>query len=72
MSSFECTEIHAIINFYHDLGKTPTQTLKMITEINRNTSVTLIFKWHRWFSYGQTVLKKTRGEEESVNVAMRR
>ena len=49
-----------IIKFYEDLGKTPTQTLKMIeqTKGEHLVSRALVFKWHRRFADDQNSLKE--------------
>ena len=63
MSSSDRLEIRAIIKFCHDLGKTPTQTLKMIEQTKRERSVSraLVFKWHRRFADGQDSLEEQEG-----------
>ena len=49
-----------IIKFYEDLGKTPTQTLKMIEQTIREHLVSraLVFKWHRRFADDQNSLEE--------------
>ena len=44
-----------IIKFCADLGKTPTETLKLLRTTRRNISVSraLVFKWHRRFKDGR-------------------
>ena len=55
MSPSDRVKIRVIIKFYHNLGKTPTQTLKMIEQTKREYLVSrvLVFKWHRRFDVGQ-------------------
>ena len=52
-----------IIKFYQDLGKTPTQTLKMIEQTKREHLVSraLVFKWHCRFADGQNSLEEQEG-----------
>ena len=63
MSSSDRLEIRAIIKFCHDLGNTPTQTLKMIEQTKRERLVSraLVFKWHRRFANGQDSLEEQDG-----------
>ena len=51
-------EICVIIKFCHDLGKMPTQALKMIEQTKRDhlVSRSLVFKWHRRFAVSQDSL----------------
>ena len=55
MSSSDRLEIRVITKFNQDLGKTPTQTLKMIDQTKREQLVSraLVIKWHRRFADGQ-------------------
>ena len=52
-----------IITFYQDLGKTPTQTMKMIeqTKGEHLVSRALVFKLHRRFTDGQNSLEEQEG-----------
>ena len=52
-----------IIKFYQDLGKTPTQTLKMVAQTKREHLVSraLVFKWHSRFADDQNSLEKQEG-----------
>lgn len=63
MMSSERHEIRTIIKFCHDLGKTPTETLKMIDSTQRKHSVSraLVFKWHQRFSNGQESVEDGTG-----------
>ena len=63
MSSSDRLGICVIIKFYQDLGKTPTQTLKMIEQTKREHLVSraLVFKWHRRFTDGQSSLEEQEG-----------
>ena len=63
MSSSDRLEISVMIKFCHDLGKTPTQTLKMIQQMKREPLVSeaLVFKWHRRFADGQDSLEEQEG-----------
>ena len=63
MSSSDRLEIRVIIKFCHDIGKTPTQTLKKIEQTKREHLVSriLVFKWHRRFADGQDSLKEQEG-----------
>ena len=64
-------ETHAIIKFCVDLGKTPTETIKMMKDANRSSNVSrsLVFKWHKRFSEGRESLKDDtgRGRKRIVN-----
>ena len=55
MSSSDQLEIRVIIKFCYDLGKTQTQTLKMIEQTKTEPLVSreLVFKWHRRFADSQ-------------------
>ena len=63
MSSSDRLEIRVIIKFNQYLGKTPTQTLKMIDQTKREQIVSraLAFKWHRRFADGQNSLEEQDG-----------
>ena len=63
MSSSDRLEVRVIIKFNQDLGKTPTQTLKMIDQTKRGQLVSraLEFKWHRRFADGQSSLEEQDG-----------
>ena len=63
MSPSDRLEIRVIIEFCHDLGKTPTQTLKMIEQTRREhlVSKALVFKRHRRFSVAQDSLEEQEG-----------
>ena len=56
-------EIRVIIKFCHDLGKSQTQTLKMIEQMKREHLVSraLVFKWQCRFSDGQDSLEEQEG-----------
>ena len=64
-------ETRAIIKFCVDLGKTPTETMKMLKDANRSSNVSrsLVFKWHKRFSEGRESLKDDtgRGRKRIVN-----
>ena len=64
-------ETRAIIKFCVDLGKTPTETMKMMKDANRSSNVSrsLVFKWHKRFSEGRESLKDDtgRGRKRIVN-----
>lgn len=61
-----------IIKFREDLGKLPPQTLKVIKEENRSSSLSrpLVFKSQKWFSEGRESLIDDygRGRKPFVNV----
>jgi predicted transcriptional regulator len=59
MTSHERMEIRANIKFCADLGKTPTETYKLLQQTKRESSVSraLVFKWHKRFSDGRTDIK---------------
>ena len=63
MTPSDRLEIRVIIKFSQDLGKTPTQTLKMIEQTKRENLVSraLVFKWHRRFAVGQDSLEEQEG-----------
>ena len=52
-----------IIKFCYDLGKTPTQTLKMIEQTKREPFLSreLVFKWHCIFADSQDSLEGQEG-----------
>ena len=52
-----------IVKFCRDLGKTPTQTLKMFEQMKREhlESRALVFKWHRRFADGHDSLEEQGG-----------
>lgn len=56
-------ELRAIIKFCTDLGKSPTDTLKLIKQANRKSAVgrSFVFKWHRRFTNGQVSLEEEEG-----------
>ena len=64
-------ETRAIIKFCVDLGKTPTETMKMMKDANRSSNVSrsLVFKWHKRFPEGRESLKDGtgRGRKRIVN-----
>ena len=71
MSSSDRLEICVIIKFCYDLGKTPTQTLKIIEQTKREPLVSreLVFKWHRRFADSQDNLEEQEdraGKKETV------
>ena len=63
MSPSDRLEIRVIIKFCHDLGKTPTQTLKIIEQTKREHLVSraLVFKSHRRFAVAQDSLEELEG-----------
>ena len=63
MSLSDRLGICVVIKFYQDLRKTPTQTVKMIWQTEREHLVSraLVFKWHRRFADGQNSLEKREG-----------
>lgn len=71
MMSQEKLETRAIIKFCKDLGKTPTDTCKMLQKSRGKTSVSraLVFKWHKRFSEGrESIQDDTRsGRKLHVN-----
>ena len=64
-------ETRAIIKFCVDLGKTPTETMKMMKNANRSSNISrsLVFKWHKRFSEGRESLKDDtgRGRKRIIN-----
>ena len=62
MSPSDRLEIR-VIKFCHDLGKTPTQMLKMIEQTKREHLVSraLVFKWHHRLAVGQDSLLEQEG-----------
>ena len=73
MSPSDLLEIRVIIKFCHDLGKTPTQTLKMIEQTKREhlKSISLVFKWHRRFADGQDSLEEQEGRAGKKETVLR-
>lgn len=63
MTSADRMEIRTIIKFCSDLGKTPTETLKMMHTTTRHKDVkrALVFKWHKRFSDGRSSIDDDRG-----------
>ena len=63
MSPSDWLGIRVIIKVYQDLGKTPTQMLKMIEQTKREHLVSraLVFKWHRRFADGQNSQEEQEG-----------
>ena len=63
MSLSDRLEILVIIKFCHDLGKTPTQKLKMIEQTKREHLVSrgLAFKWYLTFADGRDSLEEHEG-----------
>ena len=71
MSSSDRLGICMIIKFYQDLGKTSTQTLKMIDQTKREPLVSraFVFKWHCRFTDGHNSLEEQEdraGKKETV------
>ena len=73
MSPSDRLEIRVIIKFCHDLGITPTQTLKMIEQMKREHLVSraLVFKWHRRFAVGQDSLEEQEGRASKKDTLWR-
>ena len=73
MSSSDRLEICVIIKFCYDLGKTPTQTLKMIEQMKREPLVSreLVFKWHRRFADSQDSLEEQEGHAGKKETVLR-
>ena len=73
MSSSDRLEIRVIIKICHDLGKTPTQTLKMIaqTKWEHSVSRTLVVKWHRRFADGQDSQEEQEGHARKKETVWR-
>ncbi|XP_052775779.1 protein GVQW3-like [Mya arenaria] len=63
MASSDRIEARAVITFCSELGKTPTQTYKMIqtTSVKNSVSRSLVFEWHRRFRDGRESLKDDEG-----------
>ena len=63
MSSSDLLQILVIIKFCYDLGKTPTQKLKMIEQTKREHLVSRapVFKWYHTFAYGRDSLEEHEG-----------
>ena len=63
VSSSDRLEILVFIKFFHDLGKTPTQKLKMIEQTKREHLVSraLVFKWYHTFADGRDSLEEHEG-----------
>ena len=63
MSPSDRLGISVIIKFYQDLGKMPTQTLKIIQQTKREhlVSTALVSKWHCRFADGQNSLEEQKG-----------
>ncbi|XP_052778899.1 protein GVQW3-like [Mya arenaria] len=75
MASSDRIEAQAVIKFCSELGKTPTQTYKMIqTTSVKNTGVSrsLVFEWHRRFCDGRESLKDDvgRGRKRKYGVTL--
>ena len=73
MSPSDRLEIRVIVKFCHDLGKTPTQTLKMIEQLKMEHLVSraLVFKWHRRFADGQDSLEEQEGRAGKKEIVCR-
>ncbi|XP_052767844.1 protein GVQW3-like [Mya arenaria] len=63
MSSQEHLEIRANIKFYKEIGKTPSETYKLLklTRVDYCVCRALVFKWHRRFSDGRQSLEDDAG-----------
>ena len=73
MSSSDQLEILVIIKFCHDLGKSPTQKLKMIEQTKREhlVSRTLVFKWYHTFADGRDSLEEHEGRARKKETVWR-
>ena len=73
MLSSDQLEIHAFIKFCHNIGKTPTQTLKMIEQTKREPLVnrTLVLKWQRRFADGKDSLEEQEGRAGKKEIVWR-
>ena len=60
MASTERTEVRAVIKFCRDIGKTPTQTYKLMKSTPGRSTVSrsLVFKWFKRFEDGRTSLQE--------------
>ena len=71
MVSAERTEVRAVIKFYRDIGKTPTQTYKLMKSTPGRSTVSrsLVFKWFKRFEDGRTSLQEEegRGRKPKIN-----
>lgn len=70
MTSGNPHEIRSVIKFCCELGKTPTNTLKLIntTSLKSSASRSLVFRWHGRFRDGEVSLEnKPRGCESKVS-----
>ena len=63
MSLSNRLETCVINKFCHDLGKPPTQTLKMIEQMNKEhlANRALVVKWHHRYADGQDSLEEQEG-----------
>ena len=62
-------ERRAVIKFCKDLGKTPTDTYKMLQKSRGEKCVSraLVFKWHKRFSEGrESLLDDSRPDRKSI------
>ena len=63
MASTDKLKIRANIKFCVDLGKTPTETFKLMKTTPRSRSVSraLVFRWHKKFTEGYYSLEDEKG-----------
>ena len=73
MSSSDRLEIFEIIKFCHELGKTPTQKLKMIEQTKREHlgGRALVFKWYHTFADGRDSLEEHEGRAGKKETVLR-
>ena len=71
MASTERTEVRAVIKFCRDIGKTPTQTYKLMKSTPGRSTVSrlLVFKLFKRFEDGRTSLQEEegRGRKPKIN-----
>ena len=70
MASTERTEVRAVIKFCRDIGKTPTQTYKLMKSTPGRSTVSrsLVFKWFKRFEDGRTSLQEEgRDRKPEIN-----
>ena len=71
MASTERTEVRAVIKFCRDIGKTPTQTYKLMKSTPGRSIVSrlLVFKLFKWFEDGRTSWQEEegRGRKPKIN-----
>lgn len=71
MTSTERTEVRANIKFCMELGKTPTETFKMLQRTPSNCSVkrALVFKWYKRFADGRDSLEDDEGRGRKTKIS---